>query len=109
MLEDSNADVLTAASADDGLKAIRSQRPDVLISDIGMADVDGYEFLRRVRALDVAEGGRIPAIALTAFGRSEDRTRALLAGYLAHVVKPADPTELMATIAAAAGRTGSRG
>ena len=55
MLEDGNADVMTAASADDGLQAIRSQRSDVLVSDIGMAGMDGYEFLRRVRALDTEE------------------------------------------------------
>jgi CheY-like chemotaxis protein len=105
MLEDGDAHVVTAASAADGLKAIEAQRPDVLVSDIGMAEVDGYEFLRRVRALDAAQGGKTPAVALTAFARSEDRTKALLAGYVAHIVKPADPAELMATIAAVAGRT----
>ena len=105
-LEDSGADVITAASAAEGLAALRSERPDVLISDIGMPEVDGYEFLRRVRALGPENGGKIPAVALTALARSEDRTRALLAGYIAHVSKPADPFELAATIASIAGRTG---
>ena len=71
-----------------------------------MPDVDGYELLRRVRALGQAKGGRLPAIALTAFARSEDRTRALRAGFLVHVSKPVDPTELIATVASVVGRTG---
>jgi CheY-like chemotaxis protein len=61
--------------------------------------VDGYEFIRRVRALPPEEGGRTPAAALTAFARSEDRTRALRAGYQTHVAKPVEPTELAATVA----------
>jgi len=76
------------------------------MSDIGMPDVDGFELLRRVRALGPARGGKLPAIALTAFARSEDRTRALRAGFLVHVSKPVEPSELVATVAAVAGRTG---
>jgi CheY-like chemotaxis protein len=71
-----------------------------------MPDVDGYELLRRVRALGPARGGRVPAIALTAFARSEDRTRALRAGFLVHVSKPVEPAELIATVASVVGRTG---
>ena len=89
-----------------GPGAVEQERPDVLVSDIGMPDVDGYEFLRRVRALGHARGGRLPAIALTAFARSEDRTRALRAGYLVHVSKPVEPSELVATVASVVGRTG---
>jgi len=64
-----------------------------------MPDVDGYEFLRKVRALERVKGGKIPAIALTAFARSEDRIRALRAGYSVHVSKPVEPSELIATVA----------
>jgi CheY-like chemotaxis protein len=80
----------------------------VLISDIGMTEMDGYDLLRNVRSLPAESGGAIPAIALTAFARSEDRTRALLAGFLAHLAKPVEPSELIATVAAVAGRTGLR-
>ena len=78
---------------------------DVIISDIGMPDVDGYEFLRRARALPQLREKRVPAIALTAFARTEDRTRALQAGYLVHVAKPVEAVELVATVASVAGRT----
>ena len=81
---------------------------DVLVSDIGMPDVDGYELLRRIRALGSAAGGHLPAIALTAFARSEDRTRALRAGFLAHVAKPVEPSELLATVASVVGRAGDQ-
>jgi PAS domain S-box-containing protein len=106
VLEDYHADVVTASSVAEALPLLESSRPDVLVSDIGMPDVDGYDFLRRVRALGAARGGKIPAIALTAFARSEDRTRALMAGYSVHVSKPVEPQELLATVASLAGRTG---
>jgi signal transduction histidine kinase/ActR/RegA family two-component response regulator len=105
VLEDSAAVVLSAASADEALRLIESQRPDVLVSDIGMPGTDGYELLRRVRGLGPERGGRLPAIALTAFARAEDRTRALRAGFLVHVSKPVDASELVATVASVAGRT----
>ncbi len=76
------------------------------MSDIGMPDADGFELLKRVRALGADRGGRIPAIALTAFARSEDRTRALRAGFLVHVSKRVDPSELVATVASVTGRVG---
>jgi signal transduction histidine kinase/ActR/RegA family two-component response regulator len=106
ILSDCNAQVLTAAGAAEALALIRDERPDLLISDIGMPEVDGYELLKRVRALGEAGGGRIPAIALTAFARSEDRTLALRAGFLVHVSKPVEPAELVATVASVAGRAG---
>jgi CheY-like chemotaxis protein len=68
--------------------------------------VDGFELLRRIRALGAQRGGSIPAIALTAFARTEDRTRVLQAGFLVHVSKPVEPSELVATVATVAGRTG---
>jgi len=106
VLGECNAEVLTAATAKEALELVGSERPDVLVSDIGMPETDGYELLKKMRALGGAGGGRIPAIALTAFARSEDRTRALRAGFLVHVAKPVEPSELIATVASVAGRTG---
>jgi signal transduction histidine kinase/ActR/RegA family two-component response regulator len=108
VLEDCEADVATAGSAAEALRAVEEGWPDVLVSDIGMPDVDGYELLRRIRALGPAPGGHLPAIALTAFARSEDRTRALRAGFLAHVAKPVEPSELLATVAGVVGRAGDQ-
>jgi CheY-like chemotaxis protein len=93
-----DAEVVTAASADEGLALLREQVPHVIVSDIGMPGVDGYEFMRRVRLLPAAQGGKTPAIALTAFARPEDRIRALLAGYQAHITKPIEPHELAVTV-----------
>jgi len=106
VLSDCAAEVLTASTAAEAVGLVESERPDVLVSDIGMPDVDGYELLRRVRALGQARGGRLPAIALTALARSEDRTRALHAGFLAHVAKPVESAEIIATVASVVGRTG---
>ena len=83
---------------------LKSNRPDVMISDIGMPHMDGYDFMRRVRQLPPLEGRRLPAIALTAFARSVDRTRAIMAGYQMHMAKPIEPQELVATVASFAGR-----
>lgn len=98
-------EVLTAAGAAEGLEMIRRHRPHVLVSDIGMPDKDGYTFLKEVRALLPDEGGRTPAVALTAFARSQDRTRAMIAGYQVHISKPIEPQELVATVGNLAGRT----
>jgi CheY-like chemotaxis protein len=105
ILEECGARVITATTAAEAILTIQNERPDVLVSDIGMPDVDGYALLRQVRALGDDRGGRTPAIALTAFARSEDRTRALRAGYIVHVAKPVEPSELVATVASVAGRT----
>ena len=105
VLASSNAEVIVGASAAEGIELVRSQRPDVLVSDIGMPGQDGYQFIREVRSLPSSSGGTTPAIALTAFARSEDRTRALLAGYQIHLSKPIDPQELLATVASLVGRT----
>ena len=107
VLGECKAEVLTAATAQEALDLARTSSPQVLISDIGMPDVDGYELLRRLRATEEV-ASRIPAIALTAFARSEDRTRALRAGFLVHVAKPVEPAELVATVASVVGRTGHR-
>ena len=93
----------TAASADEALDKVRRMRPDVIVSDIGMPNVDGYELMRRVRALPSAEGGRTPAIAVTAYARSDDAARAFAAGFQRHVPKPIDPTEMVFAVANLAG------
>jgi signal transduction histidine kinase/ActR/RegA family two-component response regulator len=98
VLENAMAEVFVGTSAAEGLALIRNHRPDVLISDIGMPDRDGYQLIRDVRSLPAAAGGKTLAIALTAFARSEDRTRALLAGYQIHLAKPVEPQELVATV-----------
>ena len=76
-----------------------SLKPSVLVSDISMPEIDGYELLKRVRALGHTNGGDVPAIALSALARSEDRTRALRAGFVVHIAKPIEPRELVATVA----------
>jgi PAS domain S-box-containing protein len=93
------AAVVTACTAAEALAAIEKSPPDVVVSDIGMPHEDGYEFIRKVRALPPERGGLAPAVALTAFARSEDRQRALLAGYQMHVAKPVDPSELITVCA----------
>ena len=71
-----------------------------------MPGVDGYQFIERVRQLSVEDGGNVPAAALTAFARSEDRRKALLAGYQTHIAKPVEPAELITIVASLAGRVG---
>ena len=108
LLCDVGAEAIIAGSADEGLELLKARRPHVIVSDIGMPDRDGYQFMRDVRALTPEQGGRTPAIALTAFARSEDRTRAMLAGYQVHVSKPIEPDELVATIKSLAGHAGDQ-
>jgi CheY-like chemotaxis protein len=103
LLEDSGAEVWALGSAREALEALDSFVPQVVVSDIGMPERDGYELIQDVRARGAARGGGVPAIALTAFARSEDRTRALLAGYQMHVAKPVEPAELIASVASLAG------
>ena len=97
LLEDRGARVTSAASTVEALAAISHSVPDVLISDIGMAGHDGYALIRQVRALR-GPSARIPAIALTAYARTEDRVKAMGAGYQSHLSKPVEPSELVATI-----------
>ncbi|HEY1044255.1 MAG TPA: ATP-binding protein [Telluria sp.] len=107
ILSECHAEVTMAVDAAEALAAIESKRPDLLISDLGMPGVDGFELLARVRALGPERGGDLPALALTAFARSEDRMRALDAGFMAHISKPVEPTELIAAVEALVG--GRRG
>ncbi|MBC8106874.1 MAG: PAS domain S-box protein [Anaerolineae bacterium] len=104
VLEECGAQVILAGSAQEALSLVKSQRPDMIVSDIGMPIEDGYELIRKVRQLSPEEGGKTPAAALTAFARAEDRTRALLAGYQTHIAKPVEPTELAASVASLATR-----
>ena len=106
ILENCKAKVLLAGTAGEALDILRRINPDVLLSDIGMPEKDGYDLIREVRGLYTTR--ELPAAALTAFARSEDRKRAMLAGFQTHVVKPVDPDELIAVVASLAGRTGSR-
>ena len=106
LLEDCDASVVTAASAAEALESVRREKPDVMVSDIGMPGADGYSLIRHVRALGPDQGGNVPAVALTAYARSEDRRRAILAGYNHHVAKPVEPAELITMIASLAGRVG---
>ena len=99
VLADAGAVVESAGSALDGFEALQRFRPDVLISDLGMPGEDGYSLMRRVRALGRASGGALPAVALTAYTREEDRMKALAAGFTTHVRKPVRPDELVAVIA----------
>jgi NO-binding membrane sensor protein with MHYT domain/CheY-like chemotaxis protein/nitrogen-specific signal transduction histidine kinase len=99
VLASCGAATLGAASADAALALLAGERPDVLVSDIGMPDVDGLELVRRLRRTGPADGGAIPAIALTAFTRQQDREQALRAGFTAYLAKPAAPAELVATVA----------
>ncbi len=93
------AEVVTAGSAQEALEVISEQSPDLLISDIGMPGEDGYELIRKVRALPPRRGRKIPAIALTAYARTEDRMRALRAGYQSHIAKPVELAELLTVMA----------
>ena len=104
LLEGCGAVVQLADSAAAALVAVRRDRPDALVSDVGMPGEDGYSLIRQVRALPPGEGGRTPAVALTAYARSEDRTKAMLAGFDMHLSKPVEPAELIATVATLARR-----
>jgi len=101
VLSDSGAQACVVGSAEEALQRVRDFRPDVLVSDIGMPGTDGYALIRQVRALPRGQGA-LPAIALTAFARNDDRARALSAGYQMHLGKPIDEDELVAAVASVA-------
>jgi CheY-like chemotaxis protein len=104
MLERCEVQVRLVSSARDALEVLQRERFDVLVSDIGMPEEDGYSLIRKVRQLPVEQNGRIPALAMTAYARMEDRTRALLAGYQMHLPKPIVPAELLVTLTSLAQR-----
>ena len=103
-LEFCGATVSVAGSAAEAVAAITAETPDILISDIGMPGVDGYDLIRQIRRLPASKGGKVPAIALTAYTRTEDRLQALRAGYDMHVPKPVELAELVAVAASVARR-----
>ena len=94
----------TAGTVVEALSSIERSKPDILISDIGMPGEDGYELIRKVRALAAEKGGKVPAVALTAYARTEDRLRVLRSGYQMHIPKPVELTELVAIVANLTGR-----
>jgi CheY-like chemotaxis protein len=104
VLAECGADVAAAGSALEALGLLETHAIDVLVSDIGMPSIDGFGLLQRVRALPGGRGQKLPAIALTAFARSEDRAQALAAGFLVHLSKPVEATELVMTVARAVSR-----
>lgn len=98
VLQQHGAEVVTVDSAAKALEELGRAKPDVIISDIGMTGESGYELMRKVRSLEPAAGGHIPAIALTAYAGVIDRRRALLAGFQTHLSKPVEPDDLLAVI-----------
>jgi CheY-like chemotaxis protein len=100
VLEQCGAEVRTSASCAEALAVLEEFEPDVLISDIGMPGEDGYALIRKIRAWEAGRDGKaIPAVALTAYARVEDRLQALVAGYNMHIPKPVEPAELAIVIA----------
>lgn len=112
LLQQCGARVTSVASAQEALAVLAAdehgRRPDVVVSDVSMPEVDGYELIRRVRELAPEMGGRIPAVALTAYGRSIDRIRALSAGFQMHMPKPVEPAELATVVASLTGLASKR-
>jgi signal transduction histidine kinase/CheY-like chemotaxis protein len=102
LLEDYGATVTAASSAQEGIERLQAEKPDVVVSDIGMPGEDGYSMMRRIRSLAPEQGGQTPALALTAYARVEDRDRSILAGFQMHLPKPVEPTELVLIVAALA-------
>jgi PAS domain S-box-containing protein len=107
-LEQSNAEVKTAASTAEALELMERWMPDVLVSDIGMPGEDGYELIRKIRDKGPNRGGKIPAVALTAFAGEIDRNRILTAGFNKHISKPVEPQDLLVLIAGLLGRIEKR-
>jgi len=98
MLEQHGAQVSSAASAKDAFSLFCEKLPDVVISDIGMPDEDGYELIQKIRSLAGKAGGLTPAIALTGYATRKDRERSLASGYQLHIAKPFNPNELLAAV-----------
>jgi PAS domain S-box-containing protein len=105
MLEQNGVQVKAAASADEALQTFAEWKPDILVSDIGMPEEDGYSLIRKVRALSREQGGNVPAAALTGYAGEEDYVKALSAGYHSHIKKPVELEELIAVVANLTGRT----
>ncbi|MEY2396761.1 MAG: hypothetical protein QOF94_3106 [Acidobacteriaceae bacterium] len=104
-LSECGADVIVVASVSEAFGSLEASVPDIVICDIGMPGEDGYDLIRRLRALPQESGGKVPAIALTAYARVEDRLRALRAGFQMHVPKPVELAELVTVVASVSGRS----
>ncbi len=104
VLEDYGAEVKTVGSAKEAIAALKENLYDVLISDIGMPGEDGYSLIQQVRTLDAAAGGKIPAIALTAYASDGEQKKAIDAGFNKHIAKPVKPVQLALIVAELAGR-----
>jgi CheY-like chemotaxis protein len=100
LLGQHGAEVVAAGSAQEAFAAFEAISPDVVVSDIAMANEDGYQLVRRIRALPLARGGQVPAIALTAYARLEDERRSLSEGFQAHFTKPVDVTRIVQAVGA---------
>jgi CheY-like chemotaxis protein len=98
VLEHHGAEVVSAGCVEEAMPLLQSARPNALVSDIGMPGSDGYDLIRRIRALPADQGGATPATALTGFARPEDGQRALAAGFTTHMAKPVDPAVLVETV-----------
>jgi PAS domain S-box-containing protein len=105
VLEQCGAFVIAVSSVGEALAVLKEMRPDVLISDLGMPEEDGYSLIKKVRSLPVEDGGQTPSAALTAYARVEDRMKVLRAGFQIHIPKPVEPAELITVVANLAGRT----
>ena len=99
VLEQCEAEAFAATSAQEAVELLLAKKPDVLISDIGMPGEDGYSLIHRIRAMSAEQGGLIPAVALTAYARAEDRTKIIAAGFQIHIPKPVEPAELATVVA----------
>ncbi|MGB9108596.1 MAG: response regulator, partial [Telluria sp.] len=104
ILQHSGATTMAASNAGTALVLLEREQPDVIVSDIGMPDIDGFELIRRIRRRAAGAGGAIPAIALTAFTRQDDRSKAIQAGFDDYLAKPVEPVSLVAHIAQAVGQ-----
>jgi signal transduction histidine kinase/CheY-like chemotaxis protein len=102
LLEDSNAIVYTASSAQEALRLVQEKLPQVLVSDIGMPNEDGYRLIQKIRAMEKESGHFTPAVALTAYARREDSEQAISNGFQRHIAKPVQPNELLSSVAALA-------
>ena len=104
VLKECGSEVILSRSVAEALEALEEHKPDILISDLGMPDEDGYSLISKIRALPSDRGGHIPAAALTAYARAEDRMRVLRSGFQFHLPKPVDAAELVTVVASLAGR-----
>ena len=108
ILEENGVQASAVATVREALDALQDLKPHVLVSDIGMPEEDGYDLIRQLRALVPEQGGRIPAVALTAYAREDDRIQALSAGFQMHIPKPIEPLQLLAVVASLASRVSDK-